>query len=53
MVDKSHIFKLLVLKNKLAKFDRLGYFAANKKEAEAIVDSPEELAAYLLSANEP
>ncbi len=32
MVDKSHVFKLLVLKNKLAKFDRLGYFAADKRE---------------------
>lgn len=36
MVDKSHIFKLLVLKNKLAKFDRLGYFAKNKNEVEAL-----------------
>ena len=36
MVDKSHIFKLLVLKNKLAKFDRLGYFAKNKHEVEAL-----------------
>lgn len=34
MVDKSHVFKLLVLKNKLAKFDRLGYFAKNKTELE-------------------
>ena len=33
MVDKSHIFKLLVLKNKLAKFDKLGYFAATAKDA--------------------
>lgn len=33
MVDKSHIFKLLVLKNKLAKFDKLGYFAATKEDA--------------------
>lgn len=36
MVDKSHIFKLLVLKNKLAKFDSLGYFAKNKHEVEII-----------------
>lgn len=36
MVDKSHIFKLLVLKNKLAKFDRLGYFAKNRQEVEAL-----------------
>ena len=36
MVDKSHVFKLLVLKNKLAKFDRLGYFAKNKHEVEAL-----------------
>lgn len=34
MVDKSHIFKLLVLKNKLAKFDKLGYFAATAKESD-------------------
>lgn len=34
MVDKSHIFKLLVLKNKLAKFDKMGYFAATVQEAE-------------------
>lgn len=36
MVDKSHIFKLLVLKNKLAKFDRLGYFAADDSEVKRI-----------------
>ena len=36
MVDKSHIFKLLVLKNKLAKFDKLGYFAKNKAEVEKL-----------------
>ncbi len=34
MVDKSHVFKLLVLKNKLAKFDKEGYFAGSAKEAE-------------------
>lgn len=34
MVDKSHIFKLLVLKNKLTKFDKLGYFAGTSAEAE-------------------
>jgi len=34
MVDKSHIFKLLVLKNKLAKFDKQGYFAGNISESE-------------------
>lgn len=33
MVNKSHIFKLLILKNKLAKFDREGYFAATVDEA--------------------
>ena len=32
MVDKQHIFKLLVLKNKLAKFEKLGYFAATQNE---------------------
>ncbi len=36
MVDKSHVFKLLVLKNKLAKFDKLGYFAKNKSEIDKI-----------------
>ena len=36
MVDKSHVFKLLVLKNKLEKFDKLGYFAANKQEVDKI-----------------
>lgn len=36
MVDKEHIFKLLVLKNKLAKFDRLGYFAKNKDEVDRL-----------------
>ena len=36
MVDKSHVFKLLVLKNKLAKFDRLGYFAVNDNEVKKI-----------------
>lgn len=35
MVDKNHIFKLLVLKNKLNKFDKLGYFASNKDEAKS------------------
>ena len=33
MVDKSHIFKLLVLKNKLVKFDKLGYFAKTENDA--------------------
>ena len=34
MVDNSHVFKLLVLKNKLNKFDKMGYFAINQTEAE-------------------
>lgn len=34
MVDKSHVFKLLVLKNKLAKFEKMGYFASTVEEAE-------------------
>ncbi len=34
MVDHSHVFKLLVLKNKLAKLDKLGYFAAKKEQVE-------------------
>ncbi len=36
MVDKAHVFKLLVLKNKLAKFDRLGYFAKNQQEVKSL-----------------
>ena len=36
MVDKSHVFKLLVLKNKLSKFEKQGYFAKNKTEADKI-----------------
>ena len=32
MVEKSHIFKLLVLKNKLAKFEKEGYFAIAQEE---------------------
>ena len=36
MVDKSHVFKLLVLKNKLDKFNKLGYFANNLKEVNCI-----------------
>ena len=34
MVNNSHIFKLLVLKNKLTKFDQMGYFAINSSETE-------------------
>ena len=34
MVDKQHIFKLLVLKNKLAKFEKLGYFATKQTEVD-------------------
>jgi hypothetical protein len=34
MVDNSHIFKLLVLKNKLARFNSQGYFAATSSDAE-------------------
>ncbi len=33
MVEKSHIFKLLVLKNKLTKFDKAGYFATYEDQA--------------------
>lgn len=32
MVEKSHIFKLLVLKNKLTKFEKLNYFATTQDE---------------------
>ena len=34
MVEKSHIFQLLVLKNKLSKFETAGYFASTVSEAE-------------------
>lgn len=33
MVEKEHVFKLLVLKNKLAKFEKMGYFASTSEEA--------------------
>ncbi len=36
MVDKEHVFKLLVLKNKLAKLEKSGYFATTKEEADNI-----------------
>ena len=36
MVDKQHIFKLLVLKNKLAKFAKFGYFATSQQEVSAL-----------------
>lgn len=36
MVDKEHIFKLLVLKNKLAKFEKLGYFASTIEEVNCL-----------------
>lgn len=36
MVDNQHIFKLFVLKNKLAKFKQLGYFATKKSEVDTI-----------------
>ena len=39
MVDNSHLFKLLVLKNKLSKFEKLGYFAVKKEQ----VDSFEQI----------
>ena len=38
MVDNSHIFKLLVLKNKLAKFDKLGYFASNAGQIDKLTN---------------
>lgn len=34
MVDKQHIFKLFILKNRLANFEKLGYFATEKSEVE-------------------
>ena len=36
MVDKQHIFKLLVLKNKLSKYKKLGYFASDSKDVEKV-----------------
>jgi len=36
MVDKSHVFKLLVLKNKLAKLSKTGYFASKAEEVQVI-----------------
>ncbi|MBR1776950.1 hypothetical protein IJ750_07755 [bacterium] len=33
MVDNSHVFKLLALKNKLIKLEKMGYFAENAKES--------------------
>lgn len=35
MVDKQHVFKLFVLKNKLSFLSKLGYFAENTSEAES------------------
>ena len=36
MVNKSHVFKLIVLKNKLEKIYKLGYFASSSEEAEKL-----------------
>ncbi|MBR6127597.1 hypothetical protein IKQ21_07935 [bacterium] len=36
MVDKSHVFKLLVLKNKLSKYNSFGYFAKTSDEVKKI-----------------
>ncbi len=36
MVDKQHIFRLFVLKNRLANFEKLGYFASDKSEADKL-----------------
>ena len=36
MVDKQHIFKLFVLKNRLANFQKLGYFATDKSEVDVL-----------------
>lgn len=36
MVDNQHIFKLFVLKNKLAKLQKTGYFATKTSEVDAI-----------------
>jgi len=47
MVEKSHIFKLLVLKNKLNKFDKMGYFALDITEAENLDRIIASQSAYL------
>ena len=36
IVDKQHVFKLFVLKNKLSFLGRLGYFAENASEADSL-----------------
>ena len=36
MVDNQHVFKLFVLKNKLAKLQKTGYFATKTSEVDAI-----------------
>lgn len=38
MVEKSHIFKLLVFKNKLEKFSSAGYFASNPADAANLIN---------------
>lgn len=38
MVEKQHIFKLLVLKNKLTKLEALGCFANSKEEADNLLN---------------
>lgn len=38
MVDNQHIFKLFVLKNRLAKLEKLGYFATKKSETDKLQD---------------
>lgn len=54
MVDCAHVFKLLVLKNKLAKFDKLGYFANNYQELNSLNDIFKEKCVILdLSKLEP
>ncbi len=47
MVEKSHIFKLLVLKNKLAKFDSAGYFAATIDETRTLEKKLNEKSAVI------
>ncbi len=36
MVDKEHVFKLLVLKNKLSKYSSMGYFASKQEEVNVL-----------------
>ncbi|MCQ2753678.1 MAG: hypothetical protein MJ231_01370 [bacterium] len=38
LVEKAHEFRLIVLKNKLSKFEKAGYFATDKAEVDSLDD---------------